>query len=71
MSLLPLDDPVAGITTDGLRYPLRDEPLPLGSTRGLSNELTASQATVTTTRGRLLIAHTPSPRDAGDQKGTP
>ncbi len=70
VSLLPLDDPVAGITTDGLRYPLRDEPLPLGSTRGLSNELTAGQATVTTTRGRLLIVHTPS-RDAADQKGAP
>lgn len=71
VSLLPLDDPVSGITTAGLRYPLRNEPLPLGSTRGLSNELIEDSATVTTVRGRLLVVNTPSPANASDQKGAP
>lgn len=69
VSLLPLDDPVSGITTDGLRYPLRDEPLPLGSTRGLSNELTGEDATVRTDHGRLLVIHTPRPQATGELGG--
>lgn len=65
VSLLPLDDPVEGIVTDGLRFPLRGEALPLGSTRGLSNELTAQPASVQSARGRLIVIETPrSPHGA-------
>ena len=59
VSLLPLDPTVLGVTTDGLRYPLRGEPLSLGPTRGLSNELIADRARVTCERGRLLVIQTP------------
>jgi thiamine pyrophosphokinase len=68
VSLLALDDPVSGVVTEGLRFPLRSEPLALGSTRGLSNELTSTSASVTTSTGRLLVVETP--RDSGDQGGS-
>jgi thiamine pyrophosphokinase len=41
VSLVPLHGPVRGIVTEGLLYPLSDEDLPVGSTRGVSNELAA------------------------------
>jgi thiamine pyrophosphokinase len=49
---------VAGVRTDGLRFPLHDETLAVGPSRGLSNELLDGQARVTTERGRLLVIHT-------------
>ena len=58
VSILPLGDAVEGVTTHGLRFPLADETLPLGPSRGLSNELLEPTAYVTSRRGRLLIIHT-------------
>jgi thiamine pyrophosphokinase len=57
VSLLPIDT-VEGVTTAGLRFPLRDEPLVPGPARGLSNELLEGTARVATRRGRLLVIHT-------------
>ena len=47
-----------GITTDGLRYPLHDEPLRVGPARGLSNVREAAGASVTVRAGRLLVVET-------------
>jgi thiamine pyrophosphokinase len=58
ISLFPWAGPAEGITTEGLRYPLRDEPLPVGPSRGLSNELVGTSATVRLRGGRLLVVHT-------------
>jgi thiamine pyrophosphokinase len=58
VSLLPIGGTAEGVTTDGLRYPLRDEPLHPGSTRGLSNEVYSRPATVRLRRGTLLIIET-------------
>mgnify|MGYP001818105557 FL=1 len=58
VSLFPLESAVDGVTTEGLRFPLADEMLPLGPSRGLSNELTTERARVTSRRGRLLVIHT-------------
>lgn len=58
VSLFPLEGAVEGIATTGLRYPLNGESLRVGPSRGLSNELTAPEARVTSQRGRLLIVHT-------------
>jgi thiamine pyrophosphokinase len=58
LSLFPLESAVEGVTTQGLRFPLADETLPAGPARGLSNELTADRAQVTSRRGRLLLIHT-------------
>jgi thiamine pyrophosphokinase len=60
VSLLPLGDGVTGVTTEGLRYPLRGEPLPVGPARGLSNVRDAGVARVTVATGRLLIVETPA-----------
>jgi thiamine pyrophosphokinase len=59
VSLFPLGGDAEGITTRGLRYPLADESLPAGPTRGLSNVRTAADAAVTLRRGRLLIVEGP------------
>jgi thiamine pyrophosphokinase len=58
VSLLPFGGPVTGITTVGLRYPLRDEPLVVGPARGLSNVRTLADAMVTVRSGRLLVVET-------------
>jgi thiamine pyrophosphokinase len=58
VSLFPLEAEVVGVTSDGLRFRLSDETLPLGPSRGLSNELLGRSARVTSRRGRLLLVHT-------------
>jgi thiamine pyrophosphokinase len=60
VTLLPLGGDVVGITTDGLRYPLRDEPLTVGPARGLSNVRVSADASVSARRGLLLIVESPS-----------
>lgn len=57
VSLIPWGMPVEGITTEGLRWPLRDETLYPDRTRGISNELTASQARIRIRSGLLLVIH--------------
>ena len=55
VSLLPVGGDAEGVATSGLRYPLRDEPLPMGSTRGLSNVVVAESASVQLRAGTLLV----------------
>jgi thiamine pyrophosphokinase len=54
VSLLALHGVAGGVTTAGLAYELRGETLEPGSSRGVSNVLTASEATVSVERGTLL-----------------
>jgi thiamine pyrophosphokinase len=54
LSLMPVHGPARGVTTSGLLYPLDDEDLPAGSTRGVSNEWSAETATVSVRDGILL-----------------
>lgn len=58
VSLLPQGTDAEGVTTEGLRYPLRDEPLRAGPARGLSNVRTAPSAHVSLRRGVLLVVET-------------
>jgi thiamine pyrophosphokinase len=60
VSLLPMGRGVLGVTTDGLAYPLRDEPLPFGPARGLSNVRTATESSVIVRDGLLLIVESPA-----------
>jgi thiamine pyrophosphokinase len=60
VSLVPSGMSAVGVTTDGLRYPLRDEPLILGRTRGVSNVRTTAVARITLRSGRLLVIETPA-----------
>jgi thiamine pyrophosphokinase len=54
VTLLPVGGPTRGITTTGLRYPLDDEELTPGTSRGVSNELLDDRATVTLRSGVLI-----------------
>ena len=60
VSLLPVGAGVEGVTTDGLAYPLADEPLAPGRTRGLSNVRIEPDATVIVRRGQLLVVESPA-----------
>lgn len=60
VSLLPLFGRVEGVRTDGLRYPLRDEPLEVGPARGISNVRLGPVARVAVGSGRLLIVESPA-----------
>jgi thiamine pyrophosphokinase len=62
LTLLPVHGAAHGVTTEGLRYPLRGETLRAGSTRGVSNELTATRASVHLDAG-VLLAITPTESD--------
>ncbi len=54
VSLVPLHGAAEGVTTTGLLYPLAHEDLRAGSTRGISNELIESPATVQIESGVLV-----------------
>jgi thiamine pyrophosphokinase len=54
VSLIPLLGDAAGITTQGLAYPLTDGRLIFGSTRGVSNVVQSPPASVTLTEGVLV-----------------
>ena len=60
VSLFPFGGDAAGLTTDGLRYPLRDEALPSGPSRGLSNVRESGAAVLIVGSGRILVVETPA-----------
>jgi thiamine pyrophosphokinase len=55
VSLLPLSEEAAGVSTRGLRWSLRDESLRFGDTRGVSNEPNATEVSVRLASGLLLV----------------
>ena len=64
LTLLPVHGAAEGVTTEGLEYPLRDETLPPGTSRGVSNVFAASEARITVDRG-CLLAIRPAPEPEG------
>lgn len=54
VSLLPVNGAAHGVRTAGLRFPLRDETLEAGSSRGVSNEFVTAAAEVEVRDGALL-----------------
>ena len=54
VTLVPVHGTAVGVTTEGLLYPLRDEDLPPGTTRGVSNEMLGARAAVTLRAGTLV-----------------
>lgn len=68
VSLFAVGGPAHGVTTDGLRYVLRDATLEPLSGRGVSNEFEGGPAAVTVGEGVVLAVRPgpePSPRDGG------
>ena len=57
LSLVPLCSTVTGVTTAGLEYPLENESLIFGATRGVSNVFIDSEARVALDGGELLCIH--------------
>ena len=55
VSLIPWGADAEGVSTTALRWPLAGETLPLGTSRGISNEMTDTQAEVSLKRGTLLV----------------
>ncbi|MCW9706985.1 thiamine diphosphokinase [Fodinibius salsisoli] len=55
ISLFPLSGKVTGITTSGLKYPLRDEALENGVRDGSSNEVIDNPVQITYRQGDLLL----------------
>ena len=57
ISLVPLSPKVTGVTTHGLRWPLKRASLQFGSTLSLSNELAGATAEVQIRHGKVLLIH--------------
>jgi thiamine pyrophosphokinase len=58
VSLIALGGDAAGVTTEGLEWPLNDEWLRFGPARGISNVLTGEQARVSVRLGTILCVIT-------------
>jgi thiamine pyrophosphokinase len=59
VSLIPLCGAATGITTKGLKYPLKDEELTSSPARGISNLMEKTSANIRLSGGLLLAIHTP------------
>ena len=57
LSIVPLGQDAYGVTLRGLEYPLEDDVLRFGATRGISNILIDDTATVYLKKGLLLCIH--------------
>jgi thiamine pyrophosphokinase len=60
LTLVAMGRDATGVTTSGLRWPLRSARLAAACSRGLSNELTEPHARVSVATGTLFAIHTPS-----------
>jgi len=58
VSLLPIQPGTSVVSTIGLKYPLKNEPLEFGLSRGISNQLTGKRGTVHLESGLLAVVHT-------------
>ena len=57
VSIIPVSEKLEGIITVGLEYPLKNESLKLGSTRGISNIINKALIKITVKGGIALIIH--------------
>ena len=55
VSIFPLSGPAAGVTLEGMEYPLEDAGLEPGDTLGFHNELIGTEARVSVGEGALLV----------------
>ncbi len=55
ISIFPLSGPAAGVTLEGMEYPLENATLEPGDTLGFHNELIGDQATISVEEGALLV----------------
>ncbi len=55
LSLIPISDKVTGVSTNGLKYPLNNATMTLGTSWGISNEFLEETASVEVEEGILLV----------------
>jgi thiamine pyrophosphokinase len=55
ISIFPMSGPAAGVTIEGMEYPLENATLEPGDTLGFHNELIGDQATISVEEGALLV----------------
>ena len=60
ISLIPVGGDAEGVSTRGLSYPLRDEDLIFGSSRGVSNSFAQEKVSVAVKAGLLLAVISPA-----------
>ena len=65
VSAIPLSARVTGISYQGLEYPLEEATLTLGSTRGVSNVIRRTPATIRIRTGLLLVVARPGEESGG------
>jgi thiamine pyrophosphokinase len=72
VSLIPLSEDAAGVTTHGLAYPLKDGRLVFGASRGVSNVIQAAKAEVSVAAGALvcIVSHLSQPAREGKERST-
>lgn len=58
VTMLPLTTTVDGVRTIGLKYPLNEETLTVGSSLGVSNQITGAFAEVSLKAGLLIVIQT-------------
>jgi thiamine pyrophosphokinase len=59
ISLIPLGGDASGVTTEGLKYLLKNKELTFGTARGISNLMETTSARIKLSDGFLLAIHTP------------
>ena len=55
ISLIPYTEKVTGITLSGFKYPLENETLKIGISRGISNELLEEEGLIHIEEGILIV----------------
>lgn len=65
VTIVPVGGPATGVVTEGLRYPLRHEPLDPATTRGVSNVVESSPAAVALDTGTVLVVLPGTDSDGG------
>jgi len=61
VSIFPLSGPAAGVTLEGMEYPLENAILQPGDTLGFHNELIGAEARVSVGQGALLVVYETDP----------
>ena len=69
VTLLPVGGVARGVVTDGLQYPLVREDLAPGTSRGVSNVLTGTVASVALDTGTLLVVQPDAGREPDAGRG--
>jgi thiamine pyrophosphokinase len=64
VSVFPLSGPAAGVTLEGMGYPLANADLHPGDTLGFHNELIGRKAKISVGSGALLVVHETGARDS-------